>query len=61
MTGQVLRLSTPDGRIAWYCGNDTDRAAEMAADLFPGVDVVIDVSPETAPASRPPRSGRSPA
>jgi hypothetical protein len=38
----MLRLTAPDGRIAWYCGDDPDRAAEMAADLFPGIDVAID-------------------
>lgn len=37
----MWKLVVPDGRIAWFCGDDVERAREMAAELFPGLDVAV--------------------
>lgn len=44
----MLRITAVDGRIAWYCGEDPAHAAELAAELFPGLDVTIDDVEEAA-------------
>lgn len=31
----MWRLTTSDGRVAWFCADDPDLAHAMAAELFP--------------------------
>jgi len=38
----VWKVTAPDGRIAWYCGDAPEQAPEMAAELFPGTEVTVE-------------------
>ena len=38
----MWRMTAPGGRTAWYCGDDPGAMDEMAAELFPGVEVVVE-------------------
>jgi hypothetical protein len=45
----MWKLVVPDGRIAWFCGDDPARAREMATELFPGLDVTIEEQEDEVP------------
>ena len=39
----MWRITTPEGRVAWYCGEAAEGLDEMVAELFgDGTDVVVE-------------------
>lgn len=38
----MWKVTTPDGRTAWYLGDEPDHVRDMAAELFPGVEFEVE-------------------